>query len=323
MIFRNYCSCEPSRTRNKSAKRNVILNAIYGPSEQDDSRASFSSQVPDKSDAQDATSKSAAQSNMDLSKSIQAMTNIISISERLDGSEINAFTDRIDPILDQMKAAGIAKEHQPVVVFSLTTGKARDAAKKGNIHDTTMDELVDHIKECCLYDKDIQSKRATRWQDVKYSDFRAKHTTEDGATRNCIDHLTSFQKDLPKHLTSDASFFDRIKQVFANETWCATLYERSSGYQTAVMFSQAIITAAANFDNLTRSIQSNLGSSHVNHSQNQVITNNVHEAASHNLVAFFAKTPPPHNSRRPFRFRPGNRFYRSRYPSSNHNRYNN
>lgn len=34
-FFLNYCGCEPSRTRNKSAKRNAILNCIYGPEEKD------------------------------------------------------------------------------------------------------------------------------------------------------------------------------------------------------------------------------------------------------------------------------------------------
>ena len=97
---------------------------------------------------------------------------------------------------------------------------------KGNINNTNMDALVDHMKEFCLYDKDIQDRRATRWKGIKYSDFRSHHATEDASTRACIDHVTLFHKELPKHLTSDASLLDSLRQIFGNEPWCATLYER-------------------------------------------------------------------------------------------------
>lgn len=236
LIFCNYCSCEPARTRNNSAKRIVILNAIYGSSDRNEGGASSITQVPEKSNISNLASTSASHSNIDLTKSIQAMTNIIPISERLDGAETNPFTDRLDPILDQMKAAGIDQQHQPVVLVSLTNGKAREAANNVNLNDTTLNDLVDHIKELCLYDKDIQSRRATRLQDMKYSDFRAKHTTEDAANRDCIGEVTSYPKDLPKHLTSDATLLDIIEQLFANDSWCSMLFERSSGHQTALMF---------------------------------------------------------------------------------------
>lgn len=241
------------------------------------------------------------------------MTNIISVGERLDGDETKPFTDRLEPIMDQMKAANIAEEHPPVVLFSLTSGKARNAANKVTINDTSIDELVDHIKNSCLYDKDIQGRRATRWNEITYSDFRSRHATEDAATRACIDHVTSYHKDLPKHLTSDTSLLDRIKQIFANEPWCETLYERSSGHQTAIMFSQALITAAANADNRKRVKGSTMSINHVHNNQQQPAQGIANGSSDSSLIAFFAKTPPPHRSRRPHRYRYGPPYWRSRY----------
>lgn len=47
---------------------------------------------------------------MDLSKSSQAIINTNSLNERLDCDENKPFFDRLDPVLDQMKAANICKE---------------------------------------------------------------------------------------------------------------------------------------------------------------------------------------------------------------------
>ena len=313
-IFINYCGCETARTRNKSAKRNAIITCIYGPSGNDNEMQTTSSSTANRSSAIHFTANSNLSSTMDLPKSIQAMTNIIPLNERLDGDETKPFTDRLEPILDQMKAASISEQYQPVVLFSLTTGKARDAAKKININDTSMDAFVDHIKNFCLYDNDIRTRRATRWQEILYSDFRSKHATDDAATRECIDHVTSYHKDLPKHLTSDANLLDRLKQIFSKEEWCSTLYERSSGHQTATLFSQAVITAAANSDNRKRVRSST--SMNVNHSSGgQLIPygNSPQGSFDESIVLFFAKTPPPHRSKRPTRFRYGGSPSRSRY----------
>ena len=312
-IFLNFCGCSSSRTRNVSAKRNAVISCIYGTLDHEDDAQSGINHIAHRSAVTNFTTNPNVSSSMDLPKSLQAMINIIPIGERLDGDETKPFTDRLEPILNQMKAASISEQHQPVVMFSLTTGKARDAVKKVNINNTTVDALVDHIKEVCLYDKDIQERRGTRWKEIKYTDFRSRHDTEDAATRKCIHHVTSYHKDLPKHLTSDASMLDRVRQIFANEPWCATLYERSSGHQTALMFSQALITAAPNADNRKRVTGSGTNNNHVHHTQQLISQGAASGSYDASLIAFFAKTPPPHRSRRPTRYRYGSPFHRSRY----------
>lgn len=132
-----------------------------------------------------------------------------------------------------------------------------------NINNTAISALVDMIKDFCLYDKDIQGRRATRWNKIIYFDFCFRHDTEDGATRACIDSVTFYQKDLSTHLTSGASLPDRIKQIFSNEPWYATIYERSNGYQTALMLSQALITTTTNADNWRRAKGSKMSINHV------------------------------------------------------------
>lgn len=129
------------------------------------------------------------------------MTKILPFSERLDCDVTKPFTDRLEPILNQMKAANIAEQYQPVVLFSLTNGKARDAAEKVNIYYKIIDALVDHVKNLCLFEKDIQGRCSARWNEITYADFHSRHATEDAATRACIDHVMSYCKDLPRHFT--------------------------------------------------------------------------------------------------------------------------
>ena len=87
---------------------------------------------------------------------------------------------------------------------------------------------------------------------MKYSQFKANSRSEDKATRACIEHVTSFHKDLPKHLAVDHALLHRLREIFKSETWCERLYERSTAHQTSHAFSQALITAAANADDRKR-----------------------------------------------------------------------
>lgn len=83
---------------------------------------------------------------MDLAMFSQGKTNIALLIERLDGDEPEPSSDRLNPILDQMKAASIAEEYQLVFLFLLTTGKGRDAPNKVNTNHSSLDELVNHSK---------------------------------------------------------------------------------------------------------------------------------------------------------------------------------
>lgn len=138
-----------------------------------------------------------------------------------------------------------------------------------NINNTTIDARVDHINYSFLYDKDIQEHRATRLNEITYSDFCSRHATEDAATRARIDHVTSYQQDLARHLTLCASLLDRSKQIFSSEPYWATLHERSSRHRTALISFQALITAAAIADNRKQIKGSIMSINHVYNTQHQ------------------------------------------------------
>ena len=110
-IFLNFCACSSARTRRASAKRNAVLSSIFGTLEQDENSQSGSAHGANRSALSNFTTNPNFSSSMDLPKSIQAMTNIIPVGEKLDGDETKPFTDRLEPILDQMKAASNSDQH--------------------------------------------------------------------------------------------------------------------------------------------------------------------------------------------------------------------
>ena len=230
------------------------------------------------------------------------------MSERISGSETEAFTGKLNPILEQMNASKIPDEHQPTVLFSLTqpSSKARSVLKKCNLQNISIDNMVDHLKEECLYDPNIQDRRANRWNSVTYKEFQAKFSSEDEATRACIEHITLFHKDLPKHLNNDAQLRDRLRNIFKGISWCSTLFEKPISQYSPSSFGSMIITAAANADDRSRNRRNgNEAQPTVHHlfeDQSPNTYNDLFQKQFSSLIAFFAKTPPPHRSRRPFQF---------------------
>ena len=256
-------------------------------------------------------------------------------SDRLSGSETETLMARLTPILEQMSASKIPSEHQPTVLYSLTqTGsKARRVLRTCNLTEADVNQVVELLKENCLYDTNIQDRRASRWKNITYNQFRAKYDTEDEATRECIEYVTEYHKDLPMHLNNDAQLRDRLKEIFKPVSWCSTLFERSIAQYSPSSFASQIITAAANADE--RKSQNPLSTStnpifHMEQQQRGNESNRAPQSNYQNLVAFFAKTPPPHRSRRPVKFQGGgylnrfgfrgqnhgNKFRRSSYPRS-------
>lgn len=121
------------------------------------------------------------------------------------------------------------------------------------------------------------------------SELRSKEHSDEFAVRKCIDHLMNHQKDLTEHLS-------------------ATLYERSASEQTSSSFAHALITAAANADesrkktgNASTDIPLYPVSTMVQHRPPAAMEQGLGYDAQ--LMAFFAKTPPPPRYRRPFRYR--------------------
>ena len=298
-----FTDCPASITRSAFSKRATIIKHIYG--EQEDIRnvrnealtVNKSQQTINKDQNPDLTVSSKEPKEMsaiDLNKSIQVMMQIVPPSERLSGAENEPFMSRLNPILEQMGASKVSEEHQPTVLFSLTKpgSKARKVLKRCNLNEVSITQMVTLLKEECLYDTNIQDRRATRWNNITYDTFRAKYSTEDEATRECIEQVTVFHKDLPKHLNNDAQLRDRLQAIFKPISWCSTLFERSISQYTPEGFASHIITAAANADERKALKPGSLGI-------NLVQPQSTHEK----LVAFFAKTPPPHQSRRPIPYR--------------------
>ena len=318
-----FTGCTQSRRRNVHAKRKAILNHIFECDEEETGSAQVNTKPIQEESSQPAESRKDVNvvSNMDLNKSIQALSHIFPHSERLTVEETHPFTDGLEPILDQMSASGVHEEHKSLVLFSLTTGKARNAASKLPLQSTSFEEMISSIKNVFLYDSSTQERRATRWSNVKYSQFKANSSSEDEATRACIEHVTTFHKDLPKHLAVDPALLHRLREIFKSETWCESLYERSTAHQTSHGFSQALITAAANADDRKRNLRSESLSTNLVNNINISGEDHHGNYSSRNyelLVTFFAKTPPPHRSRRPPYNRYNsrqNRFRYNRYPS--------
>lgn len=61
-----------------------------------------------------------------------------------------------------MKALHISEHHPPTVLFSLLTGKARQAASKISYTESTLDCMIKGLKKDILYDPDIRDRRVAR-----------------------------------------------------------------------------------------------------------------------------------------------------------------
>lgn len=94
MLYTFFLSCDfsPGRTRENSAKRNVVLTAIHDPGLYFDGGQTLTTQNKHPSSVTNVTSNPVFLASMDLSKSIQAMTNIIPLSKTLNGDETKPFS---------------------------------------------------------------------------------------------------------------------------------------------------------------------------------------------------------------------------------------
>lgn len=101
-------------TNNKLAKINAIITAIHGPTVSDDDARFSAIQIATRSFATNFTTNPVVLTSREVPKSIQAVTTIILYGEVLDSDETNPFFNFLEPILDQMKAAGIFEVFQPV-----------------------------------------------------------------------------------------------------------------------------------------------------------------------------------------------------------------
>lgn len=250
----------------------------------------------------------------DLTKSIQSMTSLFPESSRPTGEEDESFTSRLKPILEQMETLGIDEHQRPSVLYSLlpSNSPARNACDKIKLQSIHINDMVDEIKKKVLFDNEIQDRRVTRWDSTTYEQFRSLTSSEESATRKCLEFITEYQKDLPKHMLAPEHLYNRLRNIFRSVRWCETLFQRTESHEDPTSFGQKLISAAANFDIRSKKQYKPVVPFHA--TQTPAPTGTSPTNPHSDLVAFFSKTPPPPRHRRPRRFmhgRPGYNRFRS------------
>lgn len=70
------------------------------------------------------------------------------------------------------------------------------------------------MKKKVLFHGEIQDRRVTRWSTVIFDVFRKTIDSEEKATRKCLEFVTEYQKDLPKHILAEEHLYNRIRSIF-------------------------------------------------------------------------------------------------------------
>lgn len=83
---------------------------------------------------------------------------------------------------------------------------------------------------------------------MTFGTFRHNISSEEQATRKCIEFVTEYQKDLPKHMLAEEHMYTQLRSIFRSVSWCETLFQRTEAHENASSFGQKLISAAANHD---------------------------------------------------------------------------
>lgn len=59
---------------------------------------------------------------------------------------------------------------------------------------------------------------------MNYNQLRSNHENHEIATRQCIEQIIDFQKDLLTHILPSENSLHRLRVEFGREPWCATLF---------------------------------------------------------------------------------------------------
>lgn len=176
------------------------------------------------------------------------MTSLFQESNRPTGEESESFCSRLSPITQQMENLQIVPSHRPSVLYSLLTGKARKACAKLVLTSINLDEMVEEIKKKVLYDGGIKDRRTSSWNTATFEQFRKVSDSEESATRKCLEFITEYQRDIPKHMLAQEHLYTRIRSIFRTVPWCETLFQRTEVHENPTSFGQKLISAAANHD---------------------------------------------------------------------------
>lgn len=141
-----------------------------------------------------------------LQKGIHAIVCLFPQTSRPSGEENQAFTARVTPILEQMNALRIPAYYRSAISFTLLVGKASKAASKLSLSRTTINKMLQDIKNFVSYDRSIQDCCILQCTNVTYSQILRHEEKNETATRKCTEHLTYHQKDLPNHLLAISTF---------------------------------------------------------------------------------------------------------------------
>ena len=136
--------------------------------------------------------------------------------------------------------------------------------------------------------------------------------------------MTDYQKDLPTHMLSEALLHKRLRTIFRDVLWCDTLFQRTTAHETPESFAQKLVSAAVNHDRRVSHRPDSSSKPYHSHIPNAPdAENNKTTEAFKDLIAFFAKTPPPPRHRRPKRFQHSayGKFNRFNGRNQQHNRF--
>lgn len=238
----------------------------------------------------------------DLQNAMKTMTSLFLEKNRPTDDENEPCNSRVEPIVDQMKDFEISESHKPSVLFSLLPGPARKDCKILKRHALPLEQMLDEIRKKILFDDEVKDRRVIRWTSVTFSKLRQNCSSEEQATRKCLEFVTEYQKDIPKHILAEKHLYTPICSISRSVLRYETLFQRTKAHENASSFGQKLISAAANHDirskNQTKSstlFQASSGTS----------TLNLQDSQWSDLIAFFSKTPPPPGHRRPGRFNHG------------------
>ncbi|KAI0565266.1 hypothetical protein FGB62_20g18 [Gracilaria domingensis] len=311
-ILVQYAGCV--RPRTSGTMVNCIVRNIAGMDYRDPNDGSTESRDSDRSNNEKECE------SLDLNGSIKVMTTIFPYSDPIGGEEDTPLKHKMTPILEQMDASKIPPEHRVTVLFTLLTGKARDTASKIRSGHESIDTFLEELYKLILYEPNIQQRKINRWQSIHFGSFKAEHPSLHESSSRCIDHISAHSKDLPPHMCNSLTVLQKMREVFYNESWCQSIYEKSLPTMDPDSFAELIKTAAANQDRRSKTENHSKGtSSYTTSTAPQIPINDL----ANLVVHFFSRTPPPPRVRGPYRFDGRYRqrkFKRAPYPIQRHHK---
>lgn len=146
---------------------------------------------------------------------------------------------------------------------------------------------------------------------VYYDRFRQQHSTDRNSRTAFLKHIIAHFEDLHDFLRTDQILYIRIRNVFSNELWCKTFYQKAVPTQFSARIAALLKIAESYNDNQVftftnivqadRSYPVQTDTSSGPHCSNYLIPQMI--------ASFFLKTHPPLRYFRPFRYRNGNHRY--------------